>query len=110
MTDHRQAASSAAAAGIGVSVAKGLRGAGHFEPSLATRFLPRCAACGHPHPRASAPPSDAPHCPKCGVPVAAAGPIVEIPAAITGRSPTALLARGLLAAGRFCANLRKGIG
>jgi hypothetical protein len=92
---------------VGVAVAKGLGASGHFEPSLALRLLPRCEKCGAKHPLAHEPPRHDATCIRCGAPAATPGPYVDIPAAITGRSPSAIAARACLAIGRFLHRISK---
>lgn len=74
---------------------------GHFEPSLAAVFLPRCPSCGEKHPLAFRPPLVRDTCPACDGPVAPPARPIEVPAVITGRTPAALLARACFALARF---------
>lgn len=90
---------------IGVSVGKGLRGVGYFEPRLSHRFLPRCGGCGAKHPLAHNPPLDAALCPDCGAPASPVASAVEIPAILAGRSPAAIAARACLGAGKLLTKL-----
>lgn len=100
-----QAGKAAASAALGLTAGKGLRGVGYFEPSLATQFLPHCGTCGHKHPRAYRPPLDQDFCPACNTPLAAAGAVVQVPAALAGRRPSDLIGRACLGVGKLLTKL-----
>ena len=78
-----------------------LSAGGHYEPALTVVFLPACGACGAPHPEARTPPAEAGRCPDCGAQVAAPAPPVQVPAVVTGNTPSSLLARALIGIGRW---------
>ena len=77
---------------------------GHFEPSLAVQFLPRCHSCGERHPLAYRPPIESDRCLKCGAPCNPGGPVIETVAVITGQTLAARVARFCFSAG---ASLRR---
>ncbi|HEY1505772.1 MAG TPA: hypothetical protein VGF92_15815 [Stellaceae bacterium] len=89
------------------------------EPYLLRRFLPRCPqAALEPerhlehlgkHPLAYSPPLDPSRCPECGASLPPAPDAVFQDAVITSRKPSMLLARALLAIGRFFHSIAKRI-
>lgn len=78
-----------------------LAAAGHFEPSLGVRFLPRCPSCSARHPLSHTPPLPASFCPACGLALATPGPAIEVPAVLTGRDPASRAARACFAIARW---------
>lgn len=95
-------------ASLQLTVGKRLVGMGYYEPSLKVAPLPRCHVCGAKHPLAWNPPlADASRCPNCDATLPPPPPAIDVPAVLTGRSPSTLLARALLAIGSFFANLWK---
>ena len=80
------------------------------ELTMTTQFLPACAHCGEPHPlsrRGGV--ADPSVCPSCGAPAPVPQGAREIPVAIVGFSPAAILARALFFIGRFLRRLAKGL-
>jgi hypothetical protein len=121
--DH--SVSAGATPSLGLATSKQHLGILIPEPTFRHQFRPRCAHCGAPsafiapsHPLSDSFPVlvdparagrsfDGP-CRVCDTPFPPSGPVLEVPAALTGASPRMLLARVLLAIGRFFARLSRG--
>ena len=122
MPELEHSAAAASRPSLGLSVAKRHQGILVPEPTFRHQLRPRCARCGAPsafiapsHPLADRFPAvvdparagrsfDGP-CRVCDTPFPPPGPVVETPAVLTGASPRMLLARALLAIGRWLASL-----
>ena len=81
----------------------------HYEPICSARFLPGCPTCGDRHPLAYRPPVQSETCLTCGAPVPEPGEAEDIPAVITGKTPSGLAAKALLGAGKWLASIAKGL-
>lgn len=113
-----------AQAAAGRTISKRHQALGLYEPMMRTQFFPRCVQCGAPsayiresHPLAARFPDlvrEAGHgrsvgldCIVCGAAFPPAGPMQEVPAVITGMSPSAIIARACFALGKAFARLRR---
>lgn len=107
MAEEALEANAEARGSLGLTVNKKLQANGYYEPSLKTQFLPGCPSCGEKHPLANSPPIESETCLECGSPVGTPGPVIEVPAVITGLDPVTLVGRACLSAGKFFDRLRK---
>lgn len=83
---------------------------GRFQPEVTHTFLPRCRACGSPHPLAVKSAVDKTRCsnPACDEPLQAPAKSVTQVGSF-GFSPSILFGRALLAIGRLFASLSRGV-
>jgi hypothetical protein len=80
-------------------------GQGYYEPSLQVQPLPRCPHCGSKHPLAFDPPLRvSTTCPRCQNRLPHLPPAQNVDAVLSGWHPSSLVARALLAVGKFLVN------
>jgi hypothetical protein len=78
-----------------------------FEAAAQVQFLPRCAHCGHRHPRAYMPPLAIDFCPQCGTAARPPGKPIEVKAVLT--DARLRLARLMFRIGAYIKNLAERI-